>query len=103
MSDQLIPVLNKDAVVQLNIGAGFVKQLASVLYFLAENKSSEELESFTKKVKNNEELEPWEFSYLVIQQLVQEVYARAKEQGKTSDVPLSNIIPQDDQQTPQKE
>lgn len=57
---QTIKMLKKDAVIPINVGTGFFQKLNSMLIYLVEQQTEEEIKLFETLVKENKELpEPW--------------------------------------------
>ena len=87
-NQDLIPHLNKDAIVSVQLGTGFVQQLAAIIPILIEGKSQEELASIEKLIQDKQPLAPWMASIATIQVLIKTVFEEAEKVGMVQYKPL---------------
>lgn len=76
-----IPFLKKDAIVPIEIGTGFLQQIAAVIPILLENKSQADVTKIEQLIKDKQSLEPWMSGVASIQILVKTVFEKAYEMG----------------------
>ena len=79
--ETLAPFLKKDAIVSIKIGTGYLQQIASIITFLVEGKTQEDLKNIEEKIKNKEELEPWMAAIATLQVLIRTVFEEADKEG----------------------
>ena len=78
MSEQNIPVLRKDAVVPMEIGAGFVNKLYELSMFIVADKSDEQLEALNTAIKNGTtDNELWMKHYYTVLLLLKSIEEQA--------------------------
>lgn len=78
MSEQNIPFLRKDALVPMEIGAGFVNKLYELSMFIVADKSDEQLEALNAAIKNETtDSEPWMKHYYTVLLLLKSIEEQA--------------------------
>lgn len=91
-NQDLIPHLNKDAIVSVQLGTGFVQQLAGIIPVLIEGKSQKELASIEKLIQDKQPLAPWMASIATIQVLIKTVFEEAEKIGMVEYKPLKESL-----------
>lgn len=90
-----IYVIPKDAIVPIDIGAGFIARLQKILFFLVEDKSQQEIDQF-KSITDPEGLpeDSWMYHFNTIQQLL----LALEQKAIAADIAVKKSV--DDQQPP---
>jgi hypothetical protein len=88
-----IKMINKDALIPIQIGAGFVQKIQSVLLTLVNERTEQELEAYQKHVTEQQDLpEPWmEHMHLLIV-ILSELDKAAEAGGFTSERSVDDVI-----------
>jgi hypothetical protein len=89
MSETTVPVIRKDAQVQITIGTNFIKQLQDASLFMLLSKTETEIDDFQKEL-NEGKLEfeqPWKTHYITMMSLLRGIDIAAEEQGFVDQVP----------------
>lgn len=89
-------MIKQDAIVKIEMGAGFIERLQQLLFFLVASVTPEELEEYKKLLESKEELtEPWMEHITTLAVLIKEFEEKANQQGFTYDGDLPSITPQE--------
>ena len=92
-----IKMIKHDAVIKIEIGTAFVKKIQQLLFFIANDKTKEQLEEYRKLVEEKKDLpEEWMQHLYTISILISEVETQADKQGFTYDIDKVEDIPTDD-------
>jgi uncharacterized protein involved in high-affinity Fe2+ transport len=83
MSESKIPVIRKDALVQLSMATGFIQRLQQLSVFMISEKSESEIENFIKLLNEGKTDfdEPWMNNYLTMVLLLRAIDDAALKQG----------------------
>lgn len=83
-------IIKNDALVDIQIGVAFYKDLQDAMYHLVNQHSEEELQELADKINNNrdQDMEEWEKAVQAVMLLCTEIEERAREQGKTQMVEI---------------
>ena len=89
MSTEKIPILKKEAIVPIELGAGFVTRLYELLAYLGD-KTPEEIHEFQKLVEDKKlpDAGNWGYHYLTLTMLLQEIAKSADAKGMIDYVDL---------------
>ncbi len=92
-----VKMVKHDALININIGTGFLQQLQQMLIYIAANVTPEQLETYKTLVQNKEEYtEEWMQHLTTISILIKEIEQRAEEQGFIYEGELpDDVMPQD--------
>lgn len=82
--------IKNDALIDIQIGVAFYKDLQDAMYYLVNQHSEEELQELADKINNDrdQEMEDWEKAVQAVMLLCTEIEERAREQGKTQMVEI---------------
>lgn len=92
------PVINKDAIITVKLGTGYVKRLQQALHFLVKDKTKEEFEQYKKEaealkdVPNPHFKEEWKDHVTTLGLLINTVEKSAMEQGLTRNATYDEIM-----------
>jgi hypothetical protein len=90
-----IKLLKKDAIIPVQIGAGFIQKLQSMLMSLVDERTEQELEIFKKLAENGQELsEPWMEHVQLLMILLNEIDKAAEANGFTYESSVDDAINQ---------
>jgi len=89
---QKIKMVKSDAVIPINIGAGFMQKLTSVLVSLADQQTEEEMLLLQKLMNEGKELpEPWMENIFTLIVLLKDIEMSAEKNGFTYEKTLDEI------------
>jgi RIO-like serine/threonine protein kinase len=89
---QKIKMVKSDAVIPINIGAGFMQKLTSVLISLADQQTEEEMLLLQKLMNEGKELpEPWMENIFTLIVLLKDIEMSAEKNGFTYEKTLDEI------------
>jgi hypothetical protein len=91
-----VKMIKHDALIKIEIGAGFMERLQKILFYFATQATPEELEEYKKLLENKQELtEDWMEHLTTLTALIKELETKADEQGFSyeSDLDESSITP----------
>jgi hypothetical protein len=96
MSETKVPVIRKDAQVQITLGTSFIKQLQDLSLFLIMSKSEAEIDEFQRELgeKNIEFEEAWKTHYITMMYLLRGIDQAAEEQGFVDQVLKDDLTSQ---------
>jgi hypothetical protein len=96
MSETTVPVIRKDAQVQITMGTNFIKQLQDISIFMLISKSETEIDQFQKELDEGkfEFEEAWKTHYITIMSLLRGIDIAAEEQGFVDQVPQEDVSSQ---------
>lgn len=77
-----IPYLKQDAIVSVQIGAGFLQQLSSVYAYLTEGMTKEQADLISSKLQEKKPLELKEGAIVTMSILIKNIYDDAKEKDQ---------------------
>jgi hypothetical protein len=89
-----VTMMKKDAIINLQIGTGFLQRIQQVLTALVSEHTEEELDQFTALVEKGQTTdfpEQWMDHLFVLSAFVRQVESEAIKQGATYDQDMSNI------------
>lgn len=79
---QMVKMLKKDAAIPLTVGAGFFQKLTTLLVYLVEQQSEEEIALLQTLASENKELpEPWMENIQTVMTLLNELEKSAESNG----------------------
>jgi len=86
-------MIRKDAVIPVEIGAGFYGRLQKMLAFMVQDKSEEEIKALQDAINgNNVDAASWHFHYDTLLSLCQALDKIAREKNLTVTVPLTEVL-----------
>lgn len=89
---QKIKMVKSDAIIPINIGAGFMQKLTSVLISLADQQTEEEMLLLQKLMNDGKELpEPWMENIFTLMVLLKDIETAAEKNGFTYEKTLDEI------------
>lgn len=93
MSETTVPVIRKDAQVQITLGTNFIKQLQETSLFMLLSQTETEIDNFQKELNEGKQEfeEPWKTHYITIMSLLRGIDIAAEEQGFVNQVPQEEI------------
>lgn len=71
------PFLKKEAIVPIEIGTGYLQQIASIIPVLLEGKSQDDLNKIEELIQEKKQLEPWMAAIASLQVLIKTVFEKA--------------------------
>jgi hypothetical protein len=87
-----IKMIKKDAVINIGIGTGFLQNLQQLLFYVAKDISTEQLEEYKKQAEAKQEFtEDWMSHLTTISVLIKEIEKKAEEQNQTYDADLDSL------------
>ena len=89
--DEKVEILKDDAIVELKFSTGFYKRVQMILYATIDGKSSKDLKSAMKQIKDQTYEEDWVYHYETLVILCKEVEKRGKEQGQMEEITLKEL------------
>lgn len=97
MSESKIPVIRKDAQIQMTFGVSFIQRLQNVAVYLTAERSEEELDSFSAELseKKTEYEESWKNQYMTIMTLLTAIDKAAVDQGFVDNMTEEEFSQQD--------
>ena len=85
-------MIKKDAVINIGIGTGFLQNLQQLLFYVAKDISTEQLEEYKKQAEAKQEFtEDWMSHLTTISVLIKEIEKKAEEQNQTYDADLDSL------------
>jgi hypothetical protein len=87
-------MIKHDALIKIEVGAGFMKKLQELLVYLSIDLSLEEIEEYKRQIESGEEFtEDWMKHVTTLSSLLKDLESKAEQQGFTyeADLPLSLI------------
>lgn len=91
-----IKMIKKDAVINIGIGTGFLQNLQQLLFYVAKDISTEQLEEYKKQAEAKQEFtEEWMTHLTTISVLIREIEKNAEEQGHTYDGDIKSLTPEE--------
>ncbi len=75
------PFLKKEAIVPIEIGTGYLQQIAAIIPVLLEGKSQDDVAKIEKLIQEKQPLEPWMAAIASLQVLIKTVFEKADEMG----------------------
>jgi hypothetical protein len=88
-----IKMLKKDALIPIQIGAGFVQKIQSVLLALVNDRTEQELETYQKHLEQQEDFsEPWMENIHLLVVLISELDKSSQANNLTVDRTVDDAI-----------
>lgn len=92
----VVKMIKSDAQIPVVFGAPFVQRLQSLMLYITDSHTEEELISFKNLIENKEELtEPWMDHLYTMMILLQEIESSAEKSNQTNDVDSDTITTQE--------
>lgn len=93
MATTTVTMMKKDAVINLQIGAGFLQKIQHVLSWMASDRKPEELDEFKSLIQKGETefLEDWMDHLFTLSALVRTLEAEAIKQNATYEQDVNDI------------
>lgn len=86
-------MIRKDAVIPIEIGAGFYSRLQQMLSFMVKEKTEEEIKAMQEALNANAaDPESWHFHYETLLSLCQALDAKARDLNLTVSVPIDTLV-----------
>lgn len=90
-----LKMIKSDAQVNITFGTNFIGKLQSLLLYLTEDRSVEELKMITEHIQKNEELpEQWMEHIQTIVTLLREIENAAVQQNQVNDIDVDDVTKQ---------
>lgn len=91
-SSELIEIIKDDAIVKMDVGFGFYKDMQSALHILLKDKSSEDIKKAHKEFKENKFTEDWIFAYNTIGAFLNQFQELVKKSNQTEKITKEEYI-----------
>jgi hypothetical protein len=91
-SQDMMPYLKKEAIVNVKLGTGFVQQLGAIIPILIEGKTQEDVSKIEQLIKDKQPLEPWMGAIATIQVLIRTVFEEADKEGMVDYRPMEDML-----------
>ena len=92
MNTNAVPFLKKDAIISIELGAGYIDRLYRLLNFIIEGKSQDDLAKMKSLIDNNQELEGWMFHYVTIHMLLESALKSGIGSGQVDYKELDDLV-----------
>lgn len=90
-----VEMIRKDAVIPIEVGAGFYSRLQQMLAFMVEGKTDEEIKAMQDALNANSVTpDSWHYHYDTLLSLCQALDSKARECNLTVSVPIDSLISQ---------
>lgn len=96
---QTVEMIRKDAIIPIEIGAGFYARLQQLLAFMVEDKTEEQIKEMQQALNSNAvNVDSWHYHYNTTLSLCQALDKQAQELKLTVTVPMDSLFSQVDDQ-----
>lgn len=92
ISSELIEIIKDDAIVKMDVGFGFYKDMQVALQVFLKDKSSEEIKKAHKEFKENKFTEDWIFAYNTIAAFLNQFQELVKSSNQTEKITKEEYI-----------
>ncbi len=90
---QNVEMIRKDAIIPVEVGAGFYARLQQMLAFMVKDKTEEEIKEMQDAVNSGKiNPESWHYHYDTLLSLCQALDKKARELNLTVSVPVSEFV-----------
>jgi hypothetical protein len=91
-----VKMIKKDAVINIQIGTGFLQNLQKLLFYIAADLTQEQLDEYKRQAEAQQDFtEDWMTHITTISVLIREIEKSAEQQGHTYDTDLESTMPQE--------
>lgn len=95
LQPQTVEMIRKDAVIPIEIGAGFYARLQHLLAFMVQDRTEEEIKEMQEALNSNViKPDSWHYHYNTMLSMCQALDKQAQDLKLTVSVPIDNLISQ---------
>ena len=88
-----VEMIRKDAIIPIEVGAGFYSRLQQMLGFMVQGKTDEEIKAMQEALNNGlSNPESWHYHYDTLVSLCKALDSKARELNLTVSVPFETVI-----------